>query len=169
MLNNVIAIVFGLSIYCFGGNKVSLEIRTEQATIETKDTVVNVSERFAILYRRYDPDFKLWYDPCIIRFKENDTVRIAKFSYENGSELNLRISPSKRFVVLDNIIKGYVEEGDEKTLYENYLCDIIDLEQSVVVVGSIQTHCDAEWDKDDRWVDGDEIIFDGLLLNRIGE
>ncbi|MCP9610878.1 hypothetical protein [Coprobacter tertius] len=160
------AIVLGMSIYCFGDNKVSSDIQPRQSKIESKDTVVNVSEHFAILYRKYDNDFKLWYNPYIIRLKENDTVKIAGFSYENGGELDLRISPSKRFVVLDNIIKGYVEDGVEKILHENYLCDIIDLEQSTVVVGSMQTHCGGEWDEDDRWVDGGKIIFDGSLLKK---
>ena len=156
-----VLIVLGLSIYSFGSNKDSMKIPPQQSTPEAKDTVINVSERFAILYRRYDDDLNLWYDPYIIRFKEKDTVEIAQFSYDNGSELNLRISPNKRFIVLDNIIKGYVEDGGEKTLYENYLCDIIDLEQSAVVVGSMQTHCGGMWDEDDRWVDGTEVIFDG--------
>ena len=136
-----VTITLGLSIYCFGSNRVALEIKPQQSKIESKDTVIKVSEYFSVLYKRYDNDLKLWYDPYIIRLKENDTVKIAEFSYENGSELNLRVSPNKRFVVLDNIIKGYIEDGDEKTLYENYLCDIIDLEQSAVIVGSIQTHC----------------------------
>jgi len=159
-----VTITLGLSIYCFGSNRVSLEIKPQQSKIELKDTVIKVSEYFSVLYKRYDNDFKLWYDPHIIRLKEKDTIKIAKFSYENGSELNLRVSPNKRFVVLDNIIKGYIEDGDEKTLYENYLCDIIDLEQSAVIVGSIQTHCGGTWDKDDKWVDGDEIIFDGKAM-----
>ena len=117
------------------------------------------------MYKKYDKDFKLWYNPYIIRLKERDTVKIAEFSYENGGELDLRISPSKRFVVLDNIIKGYVEDGDEKILHENYLCDIIDLEQSIGV-GSMQTHCGGEWDEDDMWVEGGEIIFDGSLMKK---
>ena len=161
-----VTITLGLSIYCFGSNRVSLEIKPQQSKIESKDTVIKVSEYFSVLYKRYDNDndLKLWYDPYITHLKEKDTVKIAKFSYENGSELNLCVSPNKRFVVLDNIIKGYIEDGDEKTLYENYLCDIIDLEQSAVIVGSIQTHCVGTWDKDDKWMDGDEIIFDGKAM-----
>lgn len=159
-----VTITLSLSIYSFDSNRVSLEIKPQQSKIELKDTVIKVSEYFSFLYKRYDNDFKLWYDPYIIRLKEKDTVKIAKFSYENGSELNLRVSPNKRFVVLDNIIKGYIEDGEEKTLYENYQCDIIDLEQSAVIVGSIQTHCGGTWDKDDKWVDGDEIIFDGKAM-----
>lgn len=159
------SIALCLTIHCFGGSKISSDTQPQKSVIQSKDTVVNVSERFAILYKKYDKDFKLWYNPYIIRLKERDTVKIAEFSYENGGELDLRISPSKRFVVLDNIIKGYVEDGDEKILHENYLCDIIDLEQSIVV-GSMQTHCGGEWDEDDRWVDGGEIIFDGSLLKK---
>lgn len=159
------SIALCLAIHCFGGSKISSDTQPQKSVIQSKDTVVNVSERFAILYKKYDKDFKLWYNPYIIRLKERDTVKIAEFSYENGGELDLRISPSKRFVVLDNIIKGYVEDGDKKILHENYLCDIIDLEQSIVV-GSMQTHCGGEWDEDDRWVDGGEIIFDGSLLKK---
>ena len=159
----LVIIVSGLSIFVFCGNDIYSDRQPKQLTSEVTDTVINVSEHFAILYKRYDSDFNLWYDPYIIRFDKKDTVKIAEFSYENGSELNLRISPNKRYVVLDNIIKGYVEDGAEKTLYENYLCDMVDLEQSMVIIGSMKEHCVAEWDKDNRWIYGDEIIFDGSL------
>lgn len=162
-----VAIALGLAIHCFGGSKISSDIQTHRSVTQSKDTVINVSERFAILYKKYDNDLKLWYNPYIIRLKERDTVKIAKFPYENGSELGWYPSPSKRFVLLDNIIRGYVEDGDKKIFYENYLCCIIDLEQSIVVVDSMQMHSEGgDWDEDDRWVDGSEIIFDGSLLKK---
>lgn len=117
-------------------------------------------------YKKYDKDFKLWYNPYIIRLKERDTVKIAEFSYENGGELDLRISPSKRFVVLDNIIKGYVEDRGWKNIaWKLSVWYNRPFEQSIVV-GSMQTHCGGEWDEDDRMGDGGEIIFDGSLLKK---
>ena len=42
---------------------------------------------------------------------KNDTILIKDLSNENGSELSVRKSPDGKFFVLDNIIKGYVEDG----------------------------------------------------------
>ncbi|MCD8093543.1 MAG: hypothetical protein LUF01_12230 [Bacteroides sp.] len=58
-----VTITLGLSIYCFGGNRVALEIKPQQSKIESKDTVIKVSEYFSVLYKRYDNDLKLWQYP----------------------------------------------------------------------------------------------------------
>lgn len=58
-----VTITLGLSIYCFGGNRVALEIKPQQSKIESKDIVIKVSEYFSVLYKRYDNDLKLWQYP----------------------------------------------------------------------------------------------------------
>lgn len=45
------SIALCLAIHCFGGSKISSDTQPQKSVIQSKDTVVNVSERFAILYK----------------------------------------------------------------------------------------------------------------------
>ena len=47
------SIALCLAIHCFGGSKISSDTQPQKSVIQSKDTVVNVSERFAILYKKY--------------------------------------------------------------------------------------------------------------------
>jgi len=50
------SIALCLAIHCFGGSKISSDTQPQKSVIQSKDTVVNVSERFAILYKKYDKE-----------------------------------------------------------------------------------------------------------------
>lgn len=163
MKMSILLLILSGCIACTGNN-------TQNRTIsdsfqEKKDTVVNISKKRAIVFLIYDEDMELWYDPYIINCETNDTLKIKDHTYENGSELNMSISSNKEYIVIDHIIKGYVEiEEGKSELYENYTCEIIDI-MNAKVVFTMQEHCGGEWN-DNVWIDGDEIIFDANVFGR---
>ncbi|MCL2290798.1 MAG: hypothetical protein FWC34_08900 [Bacteroidetes bacterium] len=130
----------------------------ENNSVCQQDTLIKLSETHGILYLRYDKEMELWYEPHIVYFSKNDTLKIQDFFIENGSDLYVNVSPNKKYAVIDNIAKGYVEGVEEKILHEIYFCVIIDIENAKVIE-TMQSDCSGEWDKDNNWVSGDKIIF----------
>jgi hypothetical protein len=133
--------------------------QTETANICQRDTLLKLSETHGIIFRKYDKELKLWYEPRIVDFRSKDTVIIQNFTYENGSELDVRVSPNKNYAVLDNIIKGYMETPSGRELHENYMCVLIDIDNAILL-DFWQSACGGEWDKNNNWVNDGEIIFD---------
>ncbi len=125
-----------------------------------KDTLLMISSDWAILFRSYSEELKLWYEPYIVDFNKKDTVKIKDYFYGNGSYADVsRVSPNLKYLILDNITAGYIETGEERILYDNYHCVIIDIENASVV-WSGQSDCDGEWDNENRWINPDgEVIF----------
>ena len=137
---------------------------TNHNTVSREDTLIKLSKTHGILYLKYDKELGLWYEPCIIDFKNNDTLKIKNFSYENGSELHFRLSPNKKYVVIDNIIKGYVEIEDDEELYENYMCAILDIINANTVM-TMQEDCGGEWNGKNEWISGGKVIFSPNLTS----
>ena len=123
-----------------------------------KDTLIEISADWAILFRFYCGEMKLWYAPYIVNLNKKDTIKIEGYVYENGSEPDIIVSPNKKYFVLDNIIKGYVEMEDDRILHENYFCAIIDIEKAKMVWRA-QSDCSGEWNNEDNWISFDKIVF----------
>src|SRR5690606_3472338 len=86
-----------------------------------KHKTIELTNKFSLYFEKYNNELELWYNPYLIKGK--DTIRIEGYSYDNGSELQINISPNKNYIVLDNIIKGYVYESEQDSiLHENYGC-----------------------------------------------
>jgi hypothetical protein len=118
---------------------------------------IELSKNHGLLFLKYDKEMKLWYEPHIVDFRNDDTLKIKNL--ENGFEAFLSVSPNGKYVVIDNIIKGYVYVTEtDSILHENYLCAIIDIENAKII-HSMQTDCGGEWDKNNNWINGDKIIF----------
>ena len=140
------------------GHATKKQTTNENSSVCQQDTLIKLSETHGILFLRYDKEMELWYEPRIVDFRNNDSVKIENLSYENGSELYVNVSPNKKYAVIDNIVKGYVEDIEEKILHEIYFCVIIDIENAKVVE-TMQSDCSGEWDKNSNWVNNEEIIF----------
>ena len=160
MKTNKLLILSVLCLFISGcKNNVKAEtVSFEHTSVLLKDTLVKISSDWAILFLRYDEKMELWYDPYILDLNNNDTIKIENYNYENGSIPDIIVSPNAKYFVLDNIIKGYVETEEGKKLHENYKCTIIDLKAANSII-KMQQHCGGEWDNENNWVSGDEIIF----------
>jgi len=140
------------------GQTTKKQTTNENSSVCQQDTLIKLSGTHGLLFMKYDNELELWYEPHIIDFRNNDTLEIENLSYENGSELYFNVSPNKKYAIIDNIIKGYIETEDGQKLHENYFCVIIDIEKAKVVE-TMQSDCSGEWDKNNNWVSGYEIIF----------
>lgn len=122
------------------------------------DSIKKISIKDAqLIFTQFDKEFNLWYSPRLII--NSDTLIISELSNENGSELSINESPNGNFFVMDNIIKGYIEnEKGEKILYENFNCVIINLKEAKVEQ-SLQSECDGTWNNQNEWVSGGRVIF----------
>ena len=147
--------VFILSVLALVASSCGQSNTKKQTTnICQGDTLVKLSDTHGFLFLYYDTELELYYKPRIVDFRNNDTVIIQNFAYENGSELDVRVSPNKKYAVIDNIIKGYVA-GE---MYENYQCVLIDIDNAILL-DTWQSACGGEWDKNNNWVNGSEIVF----------
>jgi hypothetical protein len=121
--------------------------------------LVPISKNCQLGFRSYNTEFGLYQQPYILQ--DGIKKSINNYSIENFSSGELlAVSPNKQFIVLDNIIKGYVEDGVTKQLYENYLCVIVDVRRQKVV-WQMQSDCSGRWNADNEWVSGDKVIFSG--------
>ena len=70
-------------------------------------------------FASYDKEFKMYREPIII--SNGKKYKVKGYDSENYSDGKiLSISPNKKFIALDYIIKGYVDDGISKRLHENY-------------------------------------------------
>lgn len=119
--------------------------------------VLPISQSYSLGFNTYDKEFKMYQNPFIMN--KGKKYKIQGYGSANYSEGEiLEISPNKRFIVLDHISKGYVEDGINRKLYENYMCVIVDVFKKKVVK-YMQGDCSGSWNKDNKWVNGDEVIF----------
>ncbi|MBD3906219.1 hypothetical protein NAL32_16515 [Chryseobacterium sp. Ch-15] len=135
------------------------EITTENSISKRKDTIILITQSVSLYFGNYDKVQNLWKNPKLIRNKK-DTLDIQNWDNTWGSELSIKSSYDKKFMILDAIIKDEVEDGDKTQAYENYTCQLIDISNSSVI-DSFQENCDGEWNKDNEWVSNNEIIFIG--------
>ncbi len=99
----------------------------------------------------------MYQQPFILNGRKKYTIKgYGNMNYSDGEIVG--ISPNHRYIVLDHISKGYVEDGIQKRLYENYLCVIIDVSQKAVVM-NMQSDCSGEWNKNNQWINNGKIIF----------
>ncbi|WP_162926155.1 hypothetical protein [Chryseobacterium aurantiacum] len=119
--------------------------------------VLPISQSYSLGFNTYDKEFKMYQNPFIMN--NGKKYKIQGYGSANYSEGEiLEISPNKRFIVLDHISKGYAEDGISRKLYENYMCVIVDVFKKKVVK-YMQGDCSGSWNKDNRWISGDTVIF----------
>lgn len=120
--------------------------------------VITISKSYKLGFRTYDKEFKMYQNPFIL--KDGIKYKIEGYGSMNYAEGGvLGISPNKKYIVLDHISKGYVEDGTDKKLYENYLCVIVDVPGRKVVM-SMQSDCDGEWNGNNQWVSSNgRVVF----------
>ncbi|MFP3835174.1 hypothetical protein [Chryseobacterium sp. SIMBA_028] len=122
-----------------------------------KMPVLPISQSYSLGFKTYDKEFEMYQNPFIVnKGKKYKIQGYGSANYSDGKILG--ISPDKRFMVLDHISKGYVEDGLNKRLYENYVCVIVDVFKKSVVK-YMQGDCSGSWSKDNRWVNGGKVIF----------
>ncbi|MGU3373774.1 hypothetical protein [Chryseobacterium sp. M5A1_1a] len=119
--------------------------------------VIPITQSYRLSFKTYDKEFKMYQNPFIINGDKKYKIQgYGSANYSEGGILG--ISPNKRFIVLDHISKGYVDDGVNKTLYENYLCVIVDVFKKKVV-NYMQGDCSGSWSKDNSWVSNDKVVF----------
>lgn len=94
------------------------------------------------------------------RIKTKQTLRkIDGFDEHNFSSSRIRLSPNGYFLMLEHIIKGYIQQsGNDSVFHENYGCVIVDL-RKVKVVDYLQSNCDGSWNSNNEWISSGNIIF----------
>lgn len=120
-------------------------------------TVVFLSKKYKLGFKKYNKEFDLYQKPFIIQGKKNYGIQGYSDEYYLGSKI-LGISPNKKYIVLDYISKGYVELENDIIPYENYFCVIIDLDLKKVL-WQMQSDCSGNWNKNNKWISNGKIIF----------
>jgi len=134
-------------------------INTFSETVDSFTDSIKVIhyEEFQLVFTQFNKEFRLWYSPKLV--VNTDTLLIEGLANENGSELSISKSPNGNFFVMDNIIKGYVEDGNgEKILHENFTCIIVNVKEAKVIQ-NLQSECDGSWNNQNEWVSADNIVF----------
>jgi len=119
--------------------------------------LISISKCCKLGFNGYNKEFNMYQEPFILKSGKKYKIKGYDNANYSGGQI-LSISPNKRFIVMDYISKGYVEDGTNKTLYENYLCVIVDVLNRKVVM-ELQTDCGGKWNKKNRWVNDGKVIF----------
>lgn len=121
-----------------------------------KALLIPISKSYKLGFKTYSEEFKMYQNPFILNGNKTYKIEGYGMSYSDGGLLG--IAPNSRYIVLDHISKGYVEDGVNKKLYENYLCVIVDVHKKKVVM-SMQSDCSGEWNKNNQWISNNNVIF----------
>jgi hypothetical protein len=121
-----------------------------------------VNKDYSIVFLKFNKAFKLYSSPRILQ--QNRLIKIKDFDEDNFSDISFNIAPNKKYVVMDNIIKGYVQTEKDSVLHENYTCVILDVKKATIVM-SMQTDCGGNWNKKNEWENDGKLLFkDGDFL-----
>ncbi len=120
---------------------------------------VRIAKNCWLGFRSYNAEFGLYQQPYIIQDGIKKNISNYSSDHFSGGEI-LAIAPNKRFIVMDGIIKGYVEDGVTRRLHENYVCAIVDVRRREVV-WQMQSDCSGKWNAENEWVSGGKVIFKG--------
>ncbi len=121
--------------------------------------LIPISKNYQLGFRSYNTEFGLYQQPYLVLDGVKRNIQGYGAETYSGGTL-LAVSPDKRFIVMDAIIKGYVEEGTTRRLHENYFCVIVDVRRQKVV-WQMQSDCSGSWNAANEWVNGDRVIFKG--------
>ena len=122
--------------------------------------ILEVSNEFKIAFKEYDS--VSWYCDIYV-IKENVSHKVV-FDEEDldqetcGFSETYSLSPNGKFIVIERIERGYVEDGKTKNLHENAFCWLINLE-NFKVIDEFQSACGGEWNDKNEWIYDDEIKF----------
>jgi hypothetical protein len=115
-----------------------------------------VNKDYSIVFLKYDKTYKLYASPRVLW--QNKLIKIKDFDEDNFSDISFNIAPNKKYVVMDNIIKGYVQTEKDSVLHENYTCIILDVKKAKIVM-SMQTDCGGNWNKKNEWENDGKLLF----------
>lgn len=115
-----------------------------------------ISNEYTLVFSKYNKAENLYSEPKII-YKGKANL-IADFNLENYTSKKINVSKNKKFVVMDNIIKGYVQTENDSVLHENYTCVIVDLKKMKVVF-EMQSDCGGSWSCKNQWVNDGKVLF----------
>lgn len=124
--------------------------------------IIDITPNCKLGFSRYDKNTDLYYQPYLI--KNGETLPIKNYPIDNGCNsgyIDLKVSPNKKHFIIENIIKGYSNDGEGEKLHENYLCSIVNIEGDSIALGSLQDRCDGEWNNKNQFVFENKIVFDG--------
>lgn len=115
-----------------------------------------VDKDYSIVFLKFNKAFNLYSSPRILR--QSKLIKIKDFDEHNFSGVKINIAPNKKYIVMDNIIKGYVQTEKDSLLHENYTCVILDVKKAKIIM-SMQTDCGGEWNKKNEWENDGKLLF----------
>jgi hypothetical protein len=115
-----------------------------------------IDNYYSIVFLKFNKAFNLYSSPRILWQKK--LIKIKNFDEDNFSDVKINIAPNKKYIVMDNIIKGYVQTEKDSILHENYTCVILDVKKAKIIM-SMQTDCGGEWNKKNEWENDGKLLF----------
>jgi hypothetical protein len=135
-----------------------VSISYSQINSSNKFATQKINSKCKLVFLKYEKVSNLYSNPRIIF--NHKIKKIKGFDVENYSSKKIKISPNKKYFVMDYIIKVYIYNNDkDSTYYENYKCVIIDVKQ-LKIVQFMQSDCGGEWNSKNQWVNNDAILFE---------
>jgi hypothetical protein len=152
-------------------NGQDIEVAFVELLVDERKGMI-ISKDWAILYLEYNKEFELWYKPHIINFNTKDTVRIAGFCYDDndcydgspqmvnggcfdygecysfGSHLSYNVSPNLRYVLLDNVNIGFMDDG---TLHGVHKCILVDIKKAKLYHRMQGMACGLQWNNKNNY------------------
>lgn len=134
-------------IFLFKTNLMFSQFKGDTLIVLNKNTKITFDKTNV----KYDSINYFFSNPIIKIGKTKTKVYNSDYSFPY-SELNLAISPNKKYILLDRIEYGYVYLNDsDSILHQNYFCDIINLKSAKIEM-SLQSECDGHWNSLNQFV-----------------
>ena len=115
-----------------------------------------INKEYSIVFLKFNKTFKLYSSPRILW--QNKLIKIKDFDDNNFSGGKIQIAPNKKYVVMDNIIKGFIQKEKDSILHENYTCVLINVNKAKIIT-SMQTDCGGKWNTKSGWENDGKLIF----------
>jgi hypothetical protein len=133
------------------------------AQAKPKATVLKkINAQYCIYLAKFNKKYNLYTQPKIVFKKKHHSIK--GFDKNNFCGTDIKISPNKKFIVLEHISKGLVYDGKKNNLVETYHCVVINVAQ-YKVVKHLQSECGGEWNEQNEWVNNGETIFSTVAVN----
>ncbi len=115
-----------------------------------------IDANYKIVFLKFNKEYNLYSNPKILY--KGFIKEIKDYNNDNFTSNKIKISKNKKYLVMDYIIKGYVQTQNDSILHENYTCILIDIKKSKIIL-HMQSDCDGNWNYMNQWVSDNKIIF----------
>jgi hypothetical protein len=159
-LNN--SVLFLIALFCIRCNNpnnntpIASKNPVQTTVSKTYANTIHLSDSISFVFTEMGSD-SLYYKPLMLIHGHES--QLTEYDIVAGYTGDFVLSPNHRFVKMDFLDKGTVDDGTDSFEHEHYFCAILDTKKRKIV-HYLESDSDGSWNTDNHWLnESGEFVF----------